>query len=50
MRKTFDIDELPRRGKQHSAVQQMFGEQPDAIHRLSVLQQGIPLTIYITTD
>ncbi len=31
-----DVDVLPRQGKQHSAVWQMFGEQPNAIRRLSV--------------
>ncbi len=30
---------LPRRGKQHSAVQRMFGKQPDTIRQLSVHQR-----------
>ncbi len=36
---TFDVDVLPRRGKQHSAVRQMFGKQPNAIGQLLVLQR-----------
>ncbi len=33
-KRMFDVDVLPRRGKQHSAVQWMFGKQPNAIRRL----------------
>ncbi len=36
-KQTLDVDVLPRRGKQHSAVQQTFGKQSNAI--LSVLQR-----------
>ncbi len=36
MMRSFDVDLLPRRGKQYSAVWRMFGEQPNAIRRLSV--------------
>ncbi len=37
----FDVDVLPKRGKQHSAVRQMFGEQPNAICQLLVLQREL---------
>ncbi len=39
MMRTFDVDVLPRRGKQHLAVRRTFGEQPNAIRRLSVHQR-----------
>ncbi len=35
----FDVDMLPRRGKQHSVVPRTFGKQPNTIHQLSVLQR-----------
>ncbi len=35
----FDVDVFLRWGKQHSAVRWMFGEQPNAIHQMSVLQK-----------
>ncbi len=35
----FDVDTLPRRGKHHLAMWQMFSEQPNVIHQLSVLQR-----------
>ncbi len=35
----FDVDVLPRRGKQHSAVRQTFGKRPNAIRQLSVHQR-----------
>ncbi len=37
--RTFDVDVFLRRGKHHSAVWQMFGEQPNAIRRLLVHQR-----------
>ncbi len=37
--RTFDVDVLPRRGKQHSAVRRTFHEQPNAIRRLSIHQR-----------
>ncbi len=37
--RTFDVDVLQKRGKQHWAVQRMFGEQPNAIRQQSVLQR-----------
>ncbi len=39
MMRTFDVDVFLRRGKQHSAVWRTFGEQPNAIRRLSVHQR-----------
>ncbi len=39
MMQMFDVDVLPRRGKQHLAVRRTFGEQPNAIRKLSVLQR-----------
>ncbi len=36
---TFDVNILPRRGKQHSALRRTFGEQLNAICQLSVLQR-----------
>ncbi len=35
----FNVDVLPRRGEQHSAVRRTFGKQPNTIYRLSVLQR-----------
>ncbi len=47
MMRTFDVDVFVRRGKQHSAVWRTFGEQPNAIRRLSVHQK--PATHYSRT-
>ncbi len=37
-KRMFDVDNLPRRGKQHSAVRWTFDEQPSAISRLLIPQ------------
>ncbi len=39
MMQMFDVDMLPRRGKQHSAVRRMFGKQLNTIYQLLVLQR-----------
>ncbi len=36
---TFDTDVLPKWGKQHSAVREMFGKQQNATCKLTVLQR-----------
>ncbi len=49
MMRTFDVDVFLRRGKQHSAVQSTFGEQPNAILQMSVLQKKFAYDTFICT-
>ncbi len=44
---TFDVDVFLRRGQQHSAVWRMFGEQPNAIRRLSVHQREFTYNMFM---
>ncbi len=46
--RTFNVDLFLRRGKQHSAVWQTFGKQPNTIHRLSVHKREFAYNTFIS--